>query len=38
MNNFKYKLGIIGGGFVGKATMGFQNSLTDIFVYDINPS
>lgn len=31
------QIGIIGGGFVGKATMGFKNSKNNIIVYDINP-
>jgi len=32
------KLGIIGNGFVGKATQGFQSSKVDLLIYDIDPS
>lgn len=31
------KIGIIGGGFVGKATAGFKNSKNSVFIYDLQP-
>jgi UDPglucose 6-dehydrogenase len=31
------KIGIVGGGFVGKATSGFQSNIIKIFVYDLQP-
>lgn len=30
-------IGIIGGGFVGKATAGFKNSKNTVFIYDLQP-
>lgn len=34
----RINIGIIGGGFVGKATSGFKNSNTNIYIYDLNDS
>lgn len=34
-NNKKVLVGIVGGGFVGKATSGFKNSKTDVIVFDL---
>jgi len=31
------KIGIIGGGFVGKATSGFKSNRTEVFIYDLQP-
>ena len=33
----KIKIGIIGGGFVGKATSGFHSSHTQVMIYDLQP-
>jgi len=30
-------IGIVGGGFVGKATAGFESSLTKVWIYDLQP-
>lgn len=30
-------IGIIGGGFVGKATSGFKNSKNNVYIYDLQP-
>jgi len=30
-------IGIVGGGFVGKATTGFKNSKNTVFIYDLEP-
>ena len=37
MNNNCYKIGIIGNGFVGNATLILQCEDIDILCYDINP-
>jgi UDPglucose 6-dehydrogenase len=34
----RYKIGVIGGGFVGKATAGFQNSKDNVIIFDLNSS
>lgn len=34
-NHKKIVVGVVGGGFVGKATSGFQNSKTDVIVFDL---
>jgi UDPglucose 6-dehydrogenase len=34
----KFSIGIIGNGFVGKATSHFSNSLVSLYIYDIDPS
>lgn len=35
MTNKKVLVGVVGGGFVGKATSGFKNSKTDVIVFDL---
>ena len=34
----KFSIGVIGNGFVGKATSNFSNSFVSLYIYDIDPS